>query len=133
MKSFIGCSSPQGARPRSVARSFTKNVTYVVSRLVGGPVAGAAQAANRDEREENSKSGIPGLRQIKFLGDLFGRTDGTKQRTELIIFIRPQLIRDGVDARQVAEEFRDRLDSMRAQGTMVRGTGLGPGPVTRNY
>jgi len=31
------------------------------------------------------------------------------QRTELIIFIRPQIIRDGVDAMRVAEEMRTRL------------------------
>jgi general secretion pathway protein D len=67
------------------------------------------------EREDQGKSGIPGLRDIKFLGDLFGTTTGNKQRTELIIFIRPQLIRDSLDARQVAEEFRDRLNTMRTQ------------------
>ena len=67
------------------------------------------------EREDSGKSGIPGLRDIKFLGDLFGSTTANKQRTELIIFIRPQLIRDSLDARQVAEEFRDRLHTMRTQ------------------
>ncbi|MBW8858142.1 MAG: hypothetical protein JF604_28735, partial [Bradyrhizobium sp.] len=33
----------------------------------------------------------------------------TKQRTELIIFIRPQIIRDGVDAMRIAEEMRSKL------------------------
>jgi len=61
------------------------------------------------EREDQGKSGIPGLRDIKFLGDLFGTTSGNKQRTELIIFIRPQIIRDSVDAHRVAEELRSRL------------------------
>jgi len=120
-------SAGQSTLTPTISQRRVKSTVSVMSGqtvLLGGLIS---------EREENSKSGIPGLRQIKFLGDLFGRTDGTKQRTELVIFIRPQLIRDGVDARQVAEEFRDRLDSMRAQGTMVRGTGLAPGPVTRNY
>ncbi|UCF55705.1 MAG: hypothetical protein JSV48_12900, partial [Bradyrhizobium sp.] len=31
------------------------------------------------------------------------------QRTELIIFIRPQIIRDGADAHFVAEELRTKL------------------------
>ena len=31
------------------------------------------------------------------------------QRTELIIFIRPQIIRDGTDAHVVAEELRSKL------------------------
>ncbi|HEX8665751.1 MAG TPA: type II secretion system secretin GspD [Beijerinckiaceae bacterium] len=73
------------------------------------------------EREDSGKSGIPGLRDIKFLGDLFGTTSGNKQRTELIIFIRPQLIRNGLDARHVAEEFRDKLDMMRSQRPTVGG------------
>ena len=33
----------------------------------------------------------------------------TTVRTELIIFIRPQVIRDSVDAHFVAEEFRTKL------------------------
>ena len=82
------------------------------------------------EREENSKSGIPGLRSIKFLGDLFGKTSGSKHRTELIIFIRPQLIRNALDASVVAEEFRDRLGSMRSH---TNGTELRSGPVSRKY
>ena len=32
-----------------------------------------------------------------------------KERTELIIFIRPQIIRDSVDAARVAEELRSKL------------------------
>ena len=80
------------------------------------------------EREENGKSGIPGLRDIKFLGDLFGTTSGNKQRTELIIFIRPQLIRDSLDARQVAEEFRDKLNTMRTQRPGADYT-----PITSKY
>jgi general secretion pathway protein D len=83
------------------------------------------------EREENSKSGIPGLRSIKFLGDLFGKTSGSKHRTELIIFIRPQLIRNALDASVVAEEFRDRLGSMRSP--IVNGAELHGGPVSRKY
>jgi general secretion pathway protein D len=78
------------------------------------------------EREDSGKSGIPGLRNIKFLGDLFGTTSGNKQRTELIIFIRPQLIRNALDARNVAEEFRDRLNTMRTQRPTVSGSDHAP-------
>jgi len=44
------------------------------------------------------------------IGDLFA-TQNQKaiQRTELIIFIRPQIIRDSVDAAVVAEELRAKL------------------------
>ncbi|MDU6672433.1 MAG: hypothetical protein E6501_28000, partial [Bradyrhizobium sp.] len=43
------------------------------------------------------------------LGDLFSNNDRTRGRTELIIFIRPQIIRDGTDAHYVAEELRSKL------------------------
>ena len=76
------------------------------------------------EREDQGRTGIPGLRDIKFLGDLFGTTSGNKQRTELIIFIRPQLIRNSLDARMVSEEFRERLNMMRTQRPAE------PGPAT---
>jgi general secretion pathway protein D len=68
------------------------------------------------ESDNNSKSGIPGLNQIKYLGDLFGNTTKSKQRQEIVIFIKPQLIRNGVDARDVAEEFRRRLRAMHGWG-----------------
>jgi len=65
------------------------------------------------ERDQRIQSGLPGVRNIKFLGDLFGSTTGTKQRSEIIIFIRPQVVRNGVDARAVTEEFREKLQTMR--------------------
>lgn len=76
------------------------------------------------ERSQQSRSGIPGLREIKFLGDVFGSTSSTKTRSEIIIFIKTQLIRNGVDASAVTEEFRDRLQSMRGGRSVVDGTGV---------
>jgi general secretion pathway protein D len=43
------------------------------------------------------------------LGDGFSHQDKKGTRTELIIFIRPQIIRDGTDAHFVAEELRSKL------------------------
>ena len=76
------------------------------------------------EREQRSQSGLPGLREIKFLGDLLGNTSGTKQRSEIIIFIRPQLVRNGIDARAVTEEFREKLLSMRSGRPVVDDAGV---------
>jgi hypothetical protein len=50
------------------------------------------------ERQNNSRSGIPLIDQLGEFGKLFGNTTKASQRTELIIFIRPQIIRDSVDA-----------------------------------
>jgi general secretion pathway protein D len=65
------------------------------------------------EVDQNTRSGIPGLMQINWLGHLFGNTSHDRQRTEIIVFIRPQLIRNGYDAQNAASEFRERLDMMR--------------------
>src|SRR5215469_16057969 len=63
------------------------------------------------ERQNRGSNGIPLLDQLpQPIGDIFAtsRTNGLA-RTELIIFIRPQIIRDGVDAHFVAEEMRSKL------------------------
>jgi len=73
------------------------------------------------ERDQKTRSGIPGLREIKFLGDLFGNTSSTKYRSEIIIFIKTRLIRNSVDAGAVTEEFRDRLQSMRGGRSVING------------
>src|ERR1700761_1288409 len=62
----------------------------------------------QDQKNEN-RSGIPLLDQIEGIGNAFSNQDTTKSRTELIIFIRPQIIRDSMDAHTVAEELRAKL------------------------
>jgi general secretion pathway protein D len=69
------------------------------------------------ENQNGQRGGIPLLDQIQNLGDAFSHQDNKTDRTELIIFIRPQIIRDSVDASFVAEELR----------TKLRGT-IGPVP-----
>jgi general secretion pathway protein D len=61
------------------------------------------------ERQDRGQNGVPGLDQIPGLGALFSRNSGAIQRTELLIFIRPQIIRNGVDAQRVAEELRAKM------------------------
>ena len=71
------------------------------------------------EKNELDRGGIPLLDQIPKVGDLFAHQTKNVVRTELIIFIRPQVIRDAVDASFVAEEFR----------TKLRGTIESPPPI----
>jgi general secretion pathway protein D len=63
------------------------------------------------EREDRGSNGVPGLDQVPGLGVLFSQRNGLMRRTELIIFIRPQIIRNGVDAQRVAEELRSKMRS----------------------
>ena len=61
------------------------------------------------ETQNRGRSGIPGLDQVPGLGALFSNNSGTAHRTELIIFIRPQIIRNGADAHRVAAELRGKM------------------------
>jgi general secretion pathway protein D len=61
------------------------------------------------ETQTRSRSGIPLLDQIPGVGEAFTQNLKGISRTELIIFIRPQIIRDGVDASVVAEELRSKM------------------------
>jgi general secretion pathway protein D len=61
------------------------------------------------EEKDTDRGGIPLLDEIRGLGDAFSHQSKTGQRTELIIFIRPQIIRDSTDASFVAEELRTKL------------------------
>ncbi|MBV8280609.1 MAG: type II secretion system secretin GspD [Candidatus Eremiobacteraeota bacterium] len=61
------------------------------------------------EQQIGNRNGIPLLDEIQGLGDAFSHQDKKGTRTELIIFIRPQIIRDGLDAHHVAEELRSKL------------------------
>jgi general secretion pathway protein D len=62
------------------------------------------------ERQDRGSSGIPLLDQAPgVLSGLFSTKTGSMQRTELVIFIRPKIIRNGGDARRAAEELRDKM------------------------
>jgi general secretion pathway protein D len=71
---------------------------------------------------QKDRQGIPGLVQLGPLGGLFGSIDDTHTRSEIIIFVRPQLIRNSLDAGTVTEEFRERLQSLKP-GSLVSGDG----------
>jgi general secretion pathway protein D len=52
---------------------------------------------------------VPVLGDIPLLGNLFKNKTDTIARTELIIFIRPRVVRNIQEARDVTDEFRQRL------------------------
>ena len=84
------------------------------------------------ENNQKTQSGVPGLRDIKILGDLLGNTSNTRTKSEVIVFIKTRLIRNSVDAGAVTEEFRERLQLMRSGRTVVNGTGVGSGRALPN-
>jgi len=91
----------------------TVAVTSGQTVLLGGLIS---------DNDNRSRSGVPGLSDVSVIGGLFGNTNNKRQRTEIIIFIRPQLVRNSVDQRAVTEEFREKLQSMRSRPSIVSGS-----------
>jgi general secretion pathway protein D len=121
-------SNPVSNSSSGSSSSSTNSLTPTVStRKVRSSVAVASGqtvllAGLISDSQTKSRAGIPVLDQIPVIGEaVFGQTDKQVKRTELIIFIRPQIIRDGADAHFVAEELRTKL-----RGTI---NAIGPKPT----
>jgi general secretion pathway protein D len=63
------------------------------------------------ETENKQRQGIPLLDSIPGVGDAFSHQNTARARTELILFIRPTVIKDAVDAHVIAEEMRSKMNS----------------------
>jgi general secretion pathway protein D len=61
----------------------------------------------------HSKSGIPYLSRIPVLGALFGEVNNNDARTELIVLLRPRVVRGEGDAKGMTDEMRAKLQSLR--------------------
>ncbi|MDX6750975.1 type II secretion system secretin GspD [Geminicoccaceae bacterium 1502E] len=71
------------------------------------------------DAEERGRDRIPVLGDIPVLGHLFGSTRNDQRRTELIVFITPRVIRNAEDARDISEELRQRMRSLRSRQAPV--------------
>jgi len=63
------------------------------------------------ETENKQRKGIPLLDSIPGVGDAFAHQNKVRSRTELILFIRPTVVKDPVDASVIAEEMRTKMNS----------------------
>jgi general secretion pathway protein D len=103
-------SEPTG--PTLTPTISTREVKSTISVISGQTVllAGMIQ-----DNLTKSREGVPILSQLPYVGAAFGTTGKNDVRTELIMFIRPMIIRDGADAAMVAEELRSKMRSGRSQ------------------
>jgi general secretion pathway protein D len=46
------------------------------------------------------------------LGRLFGSTNRSRNRTELIVLITPRVIRGGADAKQITDDYQNKFESL---------------------
>lgn len=65
------------------------------------------------QEESGSKSGLPdGGGRWRWISDIFSTHSRTVNRNELIIFIKPTILKNHYDAQAISEEFRDRFQNM---------------------
>jgi general secretion pathway protein D len=61
-----------------------------------------------DKQRENTKTGVPFLSSLPWIGALFGRHTSQRSETELLLFVTPRLLRDDFDTDAVTSPLRKR-------------------------
>ena len=79
----------------------------------------------QDSVNDNQDS-VPGLSRIPFAGDLFKYKNDTSRKTELVIFLRPTVVRDA----SLNGDFRDFRSYVPGQDFFERRNELQPAPLT---
>jgi general secretion pathway protein D len=94
-----------GAGPTTSKRSIESNVVIDDGAILvlGGLI---------DDRYEDSKSKVPLLGDLPWVGGLFRSESRSKTRTNLMMFLRPVVMRTPEDANKIS---LDRYDLIRAQ------------------
>lgn len=62
---------------------------------------------------DNSESGIPFLKDIPVLGNLFRSTDNKTTKTELIFLLTPHVVDSREGADRVTWEFAEKIESIK--------------------
>jgi general secretion pathway protein D len=60
----------------------------------------------------DGRSGIPFLKDIPGIGELFSSTTSTHRRTELLVFLKPRVVASSKDARMVMDELTGEVKSL---------------------
>jgi general secretion pathway protein D len=64
------------------------------------------------DNQSKGKSGVPILSDVPLLGNLFGTTQNSGDRTELLVLLTPHVVRNPDEAREITDELRRRVKSL---------------------
>jgi general secretion pathway protein D len=73
----------------------------------------------------DNKNGVPFFYQLPIIGALFGATDKTDIKTELVILITPRVVKSKQDSRVISNEFKRKLTSIYKEEVAVGINNLG--------
>ncbi|MGY4357835.1 hypothetical protein ACVWZR_006923 [Bradyrhizobium sp. i1.3.1] len=110
------CARHRAGEIASVAASSAGSLTPTISQrrvkssvaVTGGQTVLLAGLIS--ETENKQRQGLPILDSIPGVGDAFSHQGTGRSRTELILFIRPTVMRDRVDAHVTAGEVRSKMN-----------------------
>jgi general secretion pathway protein D len=102
--SNVAAGSAQSLTPTISQRRVKSSISVVSGQTV-------LLAGLISETQNRMRQGIPLLDSIPGVGDAFAHQNTQRTRTELILFIRPTVIKDAVDAHVIAEEMRSKMNS----------------------
>ncbi|ATH13522.1 type II secretion system protein GspD [Delftia acidovorans] len=77
------------------------------------------------ENSSSGRSGIPYLYDLPVVGNLFGTTNNSGARTELIVIITPRVVRTDIDVREVSDDLREKMQALTP--LLKNSTSLPPG------
>ena len=94
-----------GGNPQFSQRTINSKVSVNDQQtvLLGGLISGF---------EDRTRETVPGADKVPILGKLVGTTDNNAQRTEIIVFITPKIIRNGEEAARESQDLRDKMKNL---------------------
>jgi general secretion pathway protein D len=100
-----GTPASEGANPPINQRQLQTQIAVQSGEtiLLGGLI---------QEHDITSKSGLPLLSNVPLLGNLFGSTSKTRDRTELIVLITPRVITNQDEAHEMTQEYEQKFESL---------------------
>lgn len=66
------------------------------------------------ENDTVSESGVPGLYQLPIVGNLFGTTNNSNTRNELLILLTPSVVEKPKDAAGILEGYRESMKNLKS-------------------
>lgn len=108
----VTLSSANGGTYTIPTASSNINETDSIVRTKDGSVI--AIGGLMSESVDNTRTKVPGLGDVKFLGNLFRQKDLSSTKTELVILLKSTVVRSGDNWAQDMLESQDRVDKLKA-------------------
>jgi MSHA biogenesis protein MshL len=108
----VTLSSANGGTYTIPTASSNINETDSIVRTRDGSVI--AIGGLMSESVDNTRTKVPGLGDVKFLGNLFRQKDLSSTKTELVILLKSTVVRSGDNWAQDMLESQDRVDKLKA-------------------